>query len=617
MNNTSQRFQVNLSGVIDILSQHLYSGPQVFIRELLQNATDAIQARLNLESTLTTKGNITLTLDQQNPDKKPMLHIMDNGIGLTESEIHQFLAVIGQSSKSQLLEPVEHGFIGQFGIGLLACFMVSEEIVLHTRSAKAPDQVHRWIGKPDGTYQVDTVNMDLPIGTQVSLRSKNHCTEYFTEQSLSQWLKYYGAYLPHAIDFIASPNTPASRINPLSPPWQWQDVNSSQFIDKALAVGEQHFQAPFFDIIPLSSETSQVKGIAYVSSSPSMPNGQQKHMVYLKGMRIADTSCKLLPEWAFFVRTVINSNSLRPTASRESLYEDAMLENTRKHLGEQLINYLIELSEKDPQKFQHFVHIHQASLKSLSIENTYFCQKIVPHLRFETNFGHMSLQDYLSKNSTISYINSVDAFRQIAQVATAEQHCIINAGYAWDSQLLQQYSSITEYPLNPVDPESIVKQLQDIDEGNPVLTRFLKRAQQQLKDICPHVSLKQFQPQALPTLYITCEKFFFIRSAKKNKKESNSLWSGIIENIVEPMESYAHNQLCLNANNPLIQGVMQIEDNDKLQQYLKILYVQSLLMGHFPLDSEELNILNGGLLALMESEIFGNIWNLNTPGNTH
>ena len=126
-------FQVNLSGIIELLSHHLYSGPQVYLRELLQNAVDAIQARRQLEPALVGEITVELVRDGSGP---ATLVFEDNGIGLTEEEVHTFLSTIGLSSKSEDLAKRRGDFIGQFGIGLLAGFMVTDEIVLITRSAR-------------------------------------------------------------------------------------------------------------------------------------------------------------------------------------------------------------------------------------------------------------------------------------------------------------------------------------------------------------------------------------------------------------------------------------------------------------------------------------------------
>jgi len=139
-------FQVNLGGMLDVLSNHLYKSPDVFLRELLQNGVDAITLRQKSQPDWN-GGKITITVE---PGRR--LVFRDNGAGLSEEGIHRFLAVIGQSSKTELVNgKIPEDYIGRFGIGLLSCFMVSDSIVVHTRPAVG-GAAHMWTGLPDGTY---------------------------------------------------------------------------------------------------------------------------------------------------------------------------------------------------------------------------------------------------------------------------------------------------------------------------------------------------------------------------------------------------------------------------------------------------------------------------------
>ncbi len=147
----THRFQINLRGIIDLLSNHLYSRPEIFIRELLQNAVDAITARQQREPNHS--GEITLAVTSPR-GKPPTLEVTDNGIGLTEDEIHRFLATIGETSKRDAEGRRTGDFLGQFGIGLLSCFVVSNEIVVVTRSVRDNSPAVEWRGQADGTYAV-------------------------------------------------------------------------------------------------------------------------------------------------------------------------------------------------------------------------------------------------------------------------------------------------------------------------------------------------------------------------------------------------------------------------------------------------------------------------------
>ena len=174
----SAAFQVDLRGMVDLLSRHLYSGPRVYVRELLQNAVDAVAARRALDRHC--PGRVVLTVGAGT------LTCRDTGIGLTVEEASSLLSTIGASSKRDELGLARGDYLGQFGIGLLSCFMVSPSIRVHSLSARpvepAPGAAQEalpgaaqpapgadrsgrrptvvWTGRTDGTYSVGRADAD-------------------------------------------------------------------------------------------------------------------------------------------------------------------------------------------------------------------------------------------------------------------------------------------------------------------------------------------------------------------------------------------------------------------------------------------------------------------------
>ena len=155
-------FNVNLGGMMDLLSNHLYSTPKVFIRELLQNSADAINLRKS--HGMSEEPRIDIVVEENK-----YLIFKDNGCGLTEDEIHKFVSVIGQSSKRSSNDNIS--YIGRFGIGMLSCFMVTPEIILRSRSTETPDKVFEWHGYTNGKYTVSEINSDMPAGTEIIINA--------------------------------------------------------------------------------------------------------------------------------------------------------------------------------------------------------------------------------------------------------------------------------------------------------------------------------------------------------------------------------------------------------------------------------------------------------------
>src|SRR5690606_29045149 len=120
--------------------------------------------------------------------------------------------------------------------------------------------------------------------------------------------------------------------------------------------------------------------------SPS-PTARRAHRVYLKNMLLSEASDNLLPSWAFFVTCVVNTDALRPTASRESFYEDETLQRTREELGDSLRQYLIDLQHEDPQRLHNLIALHFRAIKALAVHDDEFFAMFVDWLPFETSLG--------------------------------------------------------------------------------------------------------------------------------------------------------------------------------------------------------------------------------------
>nr|MCR5718048.1 ATP-binding protein [Oscillospiraceae bacterium] len=347
-------FKVNLGGMIDILANHLYSSPDVFIRELLQNGTDAISGRKLLDPRFS-EGKITISVT---PESSMLFR--DNGTGLTEEEIHKFLAVIGQSSKRDLeTGRILEDYIGRFGIGMLSCFMVTDQITMLTRSVKEPDKVFAFCGKPDGTYTItQSDTSDMPVGTTVMLQPKKGSEQYFTEETVTKLVRYYGLPLPFPVVLQSADGT-EKRINEMLP-------SGSNVRDSIMALGNEIFDSDFLGYIPLESESGLFSGAAYILPHAVSVHAKNKHRIYLKNMLLTENGDAILPKWSGFLRCFLNTQKLRPTASRENFYEDDLLAQAREELSECISSYLIGLSAKDPALLEELIRIHIMAIKSMA-----------------------------------------------------------------------------------------------------------------------------------------------------------------------------------------------------------------------------------------------------------
>ncbi|WP_375771317.1 HSP90 family protein [Archangium gephyra] len=596
------RFQVNLRGVIDLLSHHLYSTPGVFVRELLQNATDAIRARRHLEPVHA--GSVRMELIEKQDGGLPTLLFSDDGVGLTEDELHRFLATIGESSKRETLEARRNDFIGQFGIGLLSCFMVCDELLVVTRSAKGDGRTMEWRGRHDGTYAVRPSEHPLEQpGTQVFLVARADAAEYFTAERVRQLAVHYGGLLPFPIHLTADGRI--EPLNPAPPPWRREYESAAERRAALLAYGREVFGQDFVDCIPLRAEAGQVEGVAFVLPFSPHFNARQKHRVYLKDMLLSESAENLLPEWAFFVRCVVNAQGLRPTASREAFYEDATLARARESLGQSLRQYLVDLAHNDPRTLQRLIALHGLSVKALALDDDDFYRLVIHWLPFETTLGMMTLGHYRQSFPSVRYVNTLDAFRQVARVAAAQGLCILNGAYTHDTALLEKLPRVL--PDAQVELFSAAQLPQGFEEltaeEQQTVARLRQVATEALEPFRCEVSIKKFLPPEVPTLYGDVDDGAFRRDVERAREETDELYASVLEGALSESREEERPQLCFNLRNPVVRRLARVRDTAQLKLSVEMLYVQALLLGHRPLNAREMSLLNRGLLGLISARL--------------
>lgn len=592
------RFQVNLGGIIELLSNHTYSSPQVFIRELLQNGVDAIVARNIYQPGH--QGEIQIELPEPKPEDAPVLIFTDNGIGLTEEEIHLFLATIGQTSKRDEWLQQRTDFIGQFGVGLLSCFMVSDEVIVVTCSAKEEGKTIEWRGRADGTYSLEVLDRKMSPGAEVRLHCKPGSENYFLPDRLRKLASHYGSLLPFPIKF--SDATGTTLINEAPPPWKESFAAPEFERDAYLEYGRTAFALEFFDYIPLRSAIGDVQGVAFVLPfSPSL-SGRKTHRVYLKNMLLSEQTEGLLPDWAFFVKCVVNANNLIPTASREAFYEDETLLVSRAALGEQLRRYLIDLSTENPARLRKLIQLHFLSLKALAVEDEEFFRIIASWLPFETNMGTMTLTEYLKDHEVVRYMVDLDQFRQTARIAASQSMCVINAAYTYDAALIEKLQDV--YPLVPllmIDSASLTHSFEYLTLAEQdELATFLALANKVLEPFKCQVEVRRFSPDELPALHISSRDVQFKRSIESTKEVTDSFWSSLLDEVEGGLDEDAFAQLCFNYRNPVVYKITRMLDEDLLRLSIQMLYVQAILLSHRPLNTQEMALLNEGLLRFIE-----------------
>ncbi|EAG7955102.1 HSP90 family protein [Listeria monocytogenes] len=599
MENYSHRFQVNLAGMIDILSNHLYDEKDVYIRELLQNATDAIRARKKIDSTL--EGKIHASLTGDNNEKT--LIVEDNGIGLTEDEVHAFLATIANSSKGEKNFDGEssNDFIGRFGIGLLSCFIVSDEIVMISTSQKDGGTTE-WRGKADGTYSVRKIETDTrEPGTQVYLRLRAGLEDHpecEDVEYLINTLKKYGSSLESNI--IVEMNGLEEEINSWTKQFSDKETLSTLLREQIIQYGEYILGTHFQDYFLIENESGRTFGIAYMIPHAVQMNAIRKNTVFLNKMFVTSEANNILPDWSFFAKCVIWTDELQPVASREAFYKNERLTSVASELGVALKKGIETLPEEALMKL---LATHYLGFKALASEDAPFLKLIYPYLPVRTLNGEEKLGDIIAKNDVIYYTYSVDDFRQIKDIARSSGMTLINGGYSYDSPILAQLSYFvegTEFVL--IQPEEMTDKLRPMtaDEKQayqPILTEM----NSMMAEFDTDVLIKHFEPKDLPIIFIHSTATQELRELERAVEETTSVFSDILESIQKEQEPAPLAHLYLNLDNELIKRLFTSGKTVKeLSVIVNVLYIQALLLGHYPLKRKEMVLMNQNMLRILE-----------------
>ncbi|GAA3811611.1 HSP90 family protein [Cellulomonas soli] len=598
---TTRAFAVDLRGMVDLLARHLYSGPRVYLRELLQNGVDAVTARRALDPGAPATVRIV-------PGPDGSLEITDSGVGLTLAEAEELLATIGRSSKRDLA--LGHGraeFLGQFGIGLLSAFMVAETIELVSRSAREPDApAVRWRGHDDGTYELAQIDEDVPVGSTVRLRPRRDAEHWLATETVVALAEEFGALLPVdvAVQVPLDDGTPVWRRTS-TPELPWRRTYGSDEERRLALVGYCERTLGFTPLahIDLDVPLAGVSGVAFVLPA-AVPAGRGTHRVYVKRMLLDTRVDGLLPDWSFFVRCVLDADGLRPTASREALYEDEVLLATREVLGEAVRRWTIDTLHRHDLAARRFVEAHHLAVRALATTDDTMLDLVADVLPFETTDGTRTLAEVRAEHGSLVHTGTVEEFRRIAPVARAQGLAVVNAGYVYDAELLARLAA--RHPdwgvraLAAADVAAVLAPLDPLDELAVEDTR--RDVDRVLAAVDCQAVLRTFAPSSLPALLLHDRDGDHQRDLARTVGEADDLWGQVLSGFAVRVPP---RRLVLNCANPMVTDLLAAPAGDVRDAGVRALYVSALLLAGEPLRTRDTEIMTDALAQLLRAGLSG------------
>ncbi|MBC8242084.1 MAG: molecular chaperone HtpG [Alphaproteobacteria bacterium] len=417
-------FQAEVGKLLDIVARSLYSHKEIFLRELISNASDACdklryEALINKKLTEASGGDFRVVIRVDK--KKKTLSVSDNGVGMSRDELTELLGTIARSGTQAFAEQLsgnkdaDMSLIGQFGVGFYSAFMVADRVEVVTRKA-GEDKAWAWESDGHGTYTIADAERDT-CGTDVILHITKEDKEYLDSARITNVVKTYSDHIGVPV-FLADGET-EDALTSAAALWtrDKKDISADQYKEF------YHHSAHAFDE-PWLVMHNQVEGVLSYTNLLFVPtmrpwdlfNGERKNKVklYVNRVFITDDCEELLPAYLRFVRGVVDSEDLTLNISREMLQRDPKLAKIRKGVVKRILGELKKKADKKPEEYATFWDNFGAVVKEGLYEDFENRDKVLEISRFRSTAGddQISLADYVGRmkegQDAIYYITGDD-----------------------------------------------------------------------------------------------------------------------------------------------------------------------------------------------------------------
>lgn len=417
-------FQSEVKQLLHLMIHSLYSNKEIFLRELISNASDAAD-KLRFRALSAPElyaGDGDLRVRVSTDKEKRTLTISDNGIGMSRDEVIDNLGTIAKSGTKAFLESMgsdqvkDSQLIGQFGVGFYSAFIVADKVTVRTRAAGAnADQGVYWESAGEGDYTIADITKD-DRGTEITLHLREGEDEFLDDWRVRSVISKYSDHIALPVEIESQTESEEEGGEPTV---SWEKINKAQALwtrsksevsDDEYNEFYKHISHDFTD--PLSWSHNRVEGKQEYTSLLYIParapwdmwNRDHKHglKLYVQRVFIMDDAEQFMPNYLRFVRGLIDSNDLPLNVSREILQDSRVTQNLRNALTKRVLQMLDKLAKDDAEKYQTFWQQFGLVLKEGPAEDGSNREAIAKLLRFATTQSDssaqtVSLEDYVSR----------------------------------------------------------------------------------------------------------------------------------------------------------------------------------------------------------------------------
>ncbi|MBW2329024.1 MAG: molecular chaperone HtpG [Deltaproteobacteria bacterium] len=414
----TKQFQAETRKVLDIVINSLYTERDIFVRELVSNAADALEKFRHLALTEKPEfdAHIPLEISIDCDDKKHTLTITDTGIGMTAAELETNLGTIAHSGSGNFLEGLAEAakkdvnLIGQFGVGFYASFMAADKVTVQTRSWDGSEG-HEWQSDGGGSYTISPCQ-GLHRGTRIIIDLKDDAHEYGQKFTIERIIKQYSTFIPFPV------KVEGKKVNTVEAIWarSKSEITDEEYTEFYKFVGNA-FDEPMYRLHFAADAPLAINALLFVPQEnfETMGMGRMQPGVnlYCQKVLIDQHSENILPEWLRFVKGVIDSEDLPLNISRQSLQDNALVMKLRRVITKRFLKFLAEEAKKDNDKYQEFWKTFGIFLKEGVTTDFEYQAELAKLLRFESSAAEpgvmISLDDYVGRmkegQTEIYYIN--------------------------------------------------------------------------------------------------------------------------------------------------------------------------------------------------------------------
>ncbi len=609
----TKQFKTESQKLLNLMINSIYTHKEIFLRELISNASDAIDKRhykalTNAE--LMTDYHIFIELDED----KRTITITDNGVGLTEQELVNNLGTIARSGSKEFSDSLDESdieIIGQFGVGFYSAFMVSKKVTVITKSVDS-EKAFKWVSKGTSTYTISETEKEEPGTTIIlSLRDDNEETEedyskYLSEYKIKDLVKKYSDYIRYPIKMdVTKYDYPEDKekepvvykeletLNSMIPLWK---KNKTEIKEEDYTEFYKHQFNDYTE--PLKVIHTKVEGATTFTSLLFIPKKapfdlysekfEKGLQLYTKGVFIMDKNKDLIPDYFRFVKGLVDTSDLSLNLSREMLQKDAQLKKIAKTVEKKIKSELEKMQKKDRETYNEFYKIYGVNLKYGIYEGYGINKELLQDLiMFKTTKSDdfVTLKEYVEKapkdQKHIYYASgkTKEAILSLPQMDLLKEKDYEVLLFTDDidefmASILQKYEKLDFKNVAQGDLDLIdKKEEKQLDKLNKEKESLLEALKEGLGDKVSEVKLSKRLKDS-PVCLVSGEGL----SMEMEK---------VLQNMPQTKEVKATKILEINPNHDLFKTLEKVyeKDTEKVKEYAKILYNQALLIEGLPLDN--------------------------------